>query len=147
MELHNTRIYFHFLNVIVFYKAMKIDGYLEGSDVDYAVIRRAMENNDAFFQEREKTAQKEQAGRNALPATTEPAMQAASASSQAMTATDNAGGNVSHSHSTQVATPRTNTGSRNITVNIELPADLFSQGLYTGPDSLTINLKIPQKTQ
>ena len=30
-------------------KTMKIDGFQEGSDVDYAVIRRAMENNSAFL--------------------------------------------------------------------------------------------------
>jgi len=34
--------------------AMKIDGFLEGDDEDYSVIRRAMEDNAAFFEEREK---------------------------------------------------------------------------------------------
>lgn len=124
-------------------KAMKIDGFLEGSDLDYAVIRRAMENNDAFFKERESAPSADQSYNRAESGKDEPVMQAASTDVQYSSA---AGDQPTHSNEANadntIAAP-VDTGSRSITVNIELPAGLYSQGHYTGPDSLTINLKMP----
>lgn len=122
------------------FKAMKIDGFLEGSDVDYAVIRRAMENNDAFFDIREGYPEK--LSSSATTITREPALQAAVREtidiSDAITQETPA--------DPEAIEPRSG-GSRSITVNVELPANLFQQGHYTGPDSLTINVKIPQPSQ
>lgn len=124
-------------------KSMKIDGFLEGSDIDYAVIRRAMENNDAFFDVRDE--QSEQAFNIDHSRADEPTMQAA------VTEIDTVGSSSISRHQGELiseasATPQ-QSGSRHITVNIELPPDLFTQGQYVGPDSLTINVKIPQSTQ
>ncbi|MFK8081278.1 MAG: PhnD/SsuA/transferrin family substrate-binding protein [Granulosicoccus sp.] len=120
------------------YKAMKIDGFLEGSDIDYAVIRRAMENNDAFFTIRDEDSA--QAYLTDRVSDREPGMQAAVADDSTSEVTADA------QHVADAATPNSS-ASRNITVNIELPAELFTQGLYVGPDSLTINVKIPQPAQ
>ena len=118
---------------------MKIDGFLEGSDVDYAVIRRSMENNQAFFAEREASVESQPVSRK--PAR-EPTLKAASASASAK--------------ETQSLTFETNTiqgdvtpedqlnGTRHITVNIQIPAKLYSNGEYNGPDSLTINVRLPK---
>jgi len=122
---------------------MKIDGFLEGSDVDYAVIRRAMENNDAFFDTRDDRS--EQASINDNTDRDEPYMQAAMAGSpSAVTGSAETGAEAQIG--TLLTTPQSN-ASRNITLNIELPAELFTQGRYIGPDSLTINVKIPASSQ
>jgi len=125
------------------FKAMKIDGFLEGSDLDYAVIRRAMENNDAFFNTRDDKS--EQAYVTDRPTNSEPVMQAAVTET---TTTGHASSDLTEGTQLDVESVAPDpTGSRNIIVNIELPAELFTQGSYVGPDSLTINVKIPQVPQ
>lgn len=125
------------------FKAMKIDGFLEGSDVDYAVIRRAMENNDAFFDIREGYPEK--LSSSATTAAGEPAMQAAVRES---IDTNNISDAITQETPADLEPVEARSGgSRSITVNVELPANLFQQGHYTGPDSLTINVKIPQPSQ
>ena len=127
--------------------ALKVDGFLEGSDLDYAVIRRAMENNDAFFEERENAGSANPSYARANVRNKEPAMQAATTESKSD------GNDDKHLQHARVEKTENaiNTSpapaSRSITVNIELPAGLYSQGRYTGPDSLTINLKMPAATE
>ncbi|MFK7995032.1 MAG: PhnD/SsuA/transferrin family substrate-binding protein [Granulosicoccus sp.] len=125
------------------YKAMKIDGFLEGSDIDYAVIRRAMENNDAFFDIRDE--QTDYTSATDYPKPAEPVMQAA-VTKPAPVAEISSTSPAQPLPAAELAMPQAR-GSRSITVNIELPAEFYSKGHYTGPDALTINLKIPQPTQ
>lgn len=127
--------------------AMKIDGFLEGSDIDYAVIRRAMENNEAFFDERDEQLPKRAASSITKTAAQEPAIKAAVASPTQPAVNTGEVIVASHSHASAAEPMSVNpipSGTRNITVNIELPAELFSTGAYTGPDTLTINVKIPK---
>jgi len=128
--------------------SMKIDGFLEGDDSDYSEIRQAMENNQAFFAEREDNDVKaEPVAVTATPQITvnEPVMQAAvetdtqlavsdSANGTGQPAIDSSSNTLQHAHATS---------NRHITVNITLPGNMFEAGNYTGPNSLTINLNIP----
>ena len=127
--------------------AMKIDGFLEGSDLDYAVIRRAMEDNDAFFKERESARATNQSYGRAESSNREPAMQAAIKDTPVNEVDSSRLSNAHDSKRENANTMPSDPVSRSITVNIELPAGLYSQGRYTGPDTLTINLKMPAMTE
>ena len=137
---------------------MKIDGFLEGDDRDYSVIRQAMENNQAFFEEREEEIVEQSASpvQHRAKNKTEPTMQAAVSKSDAVVVTEKQLKNTAPVNTTSVygahtPAPTVHQGmpaagdhmNRHITVNITLPNNLFDAGNYTGPNSLTINLSIP----
>lgn len=130
---------------------MKINGFLEGDDSDYAEIRQAMENNQAFFAERDESASDEAVVSEVKPALkiAEPVMQAAVEKQAPITSSEQVSESIS-AVTTQpqvqaiTAYPATQGSmNRHITVNISLPSNLFDAGNYTGPSSLTINLDIP----
>lgn len=127
--------------------AMKIDGFLEGGDEDYSVIRRAMENNAAFFADHEDT-DNSQANNNvsaAEPVRSAAALPDATNSGQPVSVSSHS---VNHGNATGMSTiDGQNPMSKSITLNIELPANLFDANKFNGPDSITVNIKLPQIAQ
>ncbi len=117
---------------------LKIDGFLEGNDDDYKVIRKAMENNQAFFAEHEKTEVTEAKATSNI--VHEPLMQAAEQAPMATSTTSHASSmseqpvNMNHVHQTN---------NRLVTVNITLPRSLFEANNPNSPNTFTINLTIP----
>lgn len=116
--------------------AMKINGFLEGSDQDYSVIRRAMENNAAFFADREPANTQASAESAATQRPVQSAAAMPEGSSTVITDTHTTPSTGIHTHS--------NNPTKNITLNIELPANLFDQDRASGPDSITVNIKLPE---
>ena len=111
--------------------ALKIDGFLEGSDDDYRVIRMAMENNSIFFADREDVP--------ASDSFMEPGMQAAVAGDEALVNLSNA---VTIQRSADVQTGLADDLPRQLTLNITLPRSLFEAN--RNGHALTINLMIPE---
>ncbi len=121
---------------------LKIDGFLEGNDTDYKVIRKAMENNQAFFAERDEEAMQSAALETPVYVAPEPPMHAAVAddtavdvnSSVAITrSTDHDHGNYADNES----------DAHLVTVNISLPSSLFETSGHGNVRQITINLTIP----
>lgn len=130
--------------------SLKIDGFLEGTDDDYKVIRKAMENNQAFFAERDEAGVPAPA--SALPVTeTVPAPVPAAAAPQMQAAvamkTDTA--TLDHTATRDMVIPQNSSRGVNaaeghfVTLNITLPRSLFDSHDGQGTHSLTINLSIP----
>lgn len=120
--------------------AMKIDGFLEGSDQDYSVIRRAMENNAAFFADRDEPAES-QASIDSSDAK-EPVSTAAAMPENNAIVTTQTSTSESPAQAQNHVYP-----TKNITLNIELPAGLFDRDKSSGPDSITVNIKLPEIKQ
>jgi phosphonate transport system substrate-binding protein len=125
---------------------LKIDGFLEGNDDDYKVIRKAMENNQAFFAERDDEASRPEALLSSASdgKAEEPGMQAAVASkTPAVEASDIL--TVSHLKATPSISQDVDINeSRFVTVNITLPRSLFDNNNGQGTNAITINLTIPE---
>lgn len=115
--------------------SLKIDGFLEGTDDDYKVIRKAMDNNSIFFAEREEVQ-----AENNTSGHSEPDMQAAVSNGNSAVILDNA---VTLVHSADLQDPSVGDNPHQLTVNISLPRSLF-EGNEKG-HSLVINLRIPEK--
>lgn len=131
--------------------AMKIDGFLEGSDADYSVIRKAMENNHVFFADHDEINE-HGANVSTQDGSKEPSMQAATrthtATEDEYTANSRTIRSSTDVSGTQVVTEKTASktqlNARTITLNIELPASLFQNPNPNSPDSITINVKLPE---
>ena len=122
---------------------LKIDGFLEGNDNDYKVIRKAMENNQLFFADRDEEAVQSAALEIPVLAEPEPAMHAAVANDNAF----NVNSNVAVTHSTGQAldSPADSLSDAHlITVNISLPRSLFESSVHGNARQVTINLTIPE---
>lgn len=131
--------------------AMKIDGYLEGNDSDYSVIRKAIENNHVFFADHDEINEYD-ANVSTQDEYKEPSMQAATsthtsteegytANSSTISSNTDVSGTEVISEKTTSTTP---SNARTITLNIELPASLFQNLNHNSPDSITINVKLPE---
>ncbi|MGQ7846695.1 PhnD/SsuA/transferrin family substrate-binding protein [Granulosicoccus sp. 3-233] len=114
--------------------ALKIDGFLEGSDDDYKVIRKAMDNNSIFFEDREEVLISSRPAGHA-----EPGMQAAVAGGQLQVDMGNA---VKIEHSPDLHHASEEGDHHQLTVNITLPRSLFEAN--RNGHALTINLRIPE---
>ncbi len=123
--------------------ALKIEGFLEGNDTDYKVIRKAMENNHAFFAERDEEAVQSAALETPVLKAPEPAMHAAVADKAA---TVDMNSSVAITRSTDNELNNHVEGESDahlITVNISLPRSLFEPSAYGNSRQVTINLTIP----
>ncbi len=120
---------------------LNINGFLEGDDDDYRVIRKAMENNQAFFEDPEEVEPV-----SAAPAhltAQEPSIQAAVSHTTDGAQSAYAQGNLSM----PVIAPHAHESSnRMVTVNITLPRSLFQTNDNGGPNGVTINLVIPDSS-
>ncbi len=121
-------------------KGLKIDGFLEGSDADYSVIRTAMESNFVFFSDPvTAAAQATLETRTNLTSTTPVHATVPSVIQEA---------NASPSQTLHTAIPveSSNSEGNSITINITLPASLFgtSTNELEASNNLTINLTIPK---
>ena len=121
--------------------SLKIHGFLEGNDDDYKVIRKAMENNDAFFEE---SIVVNDVNTASTPAEVEPGLQAAqadAAASEAKIAIES-----SNTNNVQPQAVRQYPAdNRFVTVNITLPRSMFDADNTTGPNTITINLMSPEE--
>jgi phosphonate transport system substrate-binding protein len=133
--------------------AMKIDGFMEGGDEDYRVIRQAMENNHVFFAEHDESSRRNVSALTDSDSVAEPSMQAAVKIHDTNTGVSNSAsipdsefsvGSNSTLSSNEPGQPQATT-SRTITLNIELPKSLFQADNKNGPDSITINVKLPEQ--
>ena len=117
---------------------LRINGFLEGSDEDYKVIRMAMENNQAFFADpKEDDVVEPLATVQQQKTNSEPTLQAAVSESVVQTTQATSSANLAvmpHSHETD---------SRFVTINISLPKSLFSADNPNSTNGITINLMIP----
>ncbi len=111
--------------------ALKIDGFLEGGDEDYKVIRKAMDNNSIFFADREEELADSQAVQ-----IDEPGLQAATAGD------DDLGKVISVQQAGGLQQTDAGDQTQQLTLNITLPRSLFEANRRG--HSLTINLKIPE---
>ncbi len=139
-------------------KGLKTDGFLEGSDSDYAQIRAAMENNYMFFEERKEqniakvmaTADESTKSMQADVASTinttatiaTPDVTPAPAIAQSPTTVPTVA-------PTYIAPNYAQANGKSITINITLPPSVLSeqQAASNGPQHLTINLVIPEATK
>lgn len=122
---------------------LKIDGFLEGNDTDYKVIRKAMENNQAFFAERDEEAMQSAALEAPVLVAPEPPMHAAVAD-RATTLDMNGSVAITHSMDHELKRPvDTGSDAHLITVNISLPRSLFEPSAYGNTRQVTINLTVP----
>lgn len=115
--------------------ALKIDGFLEGTDDDYKVIRRAMDNNNIFFEEREKVQIS-----NAVVSSPEPGLQAATSNSNAEIDISE---EIRVQHDTHLDGIAVTDNRNHLTVNISLPRRLFEAS--NNGHALTINVTIPDE--
>ncbi len=138
-------------------KALKTDGFWEGSDADYAKIRTAMENNFMFFADREKftakqakLAMKEEMKQpvevdeiSSAEATAPATNSLAPAAAQAMAPMPVA---VPTYASPGYAVPIAQANGKSITINITLPPSVLAgqQATADAPQHLTINVVIPE---
>lgn len=113
--------------------ALKIDGFLQGDDSDYKVIRQAMDDNDLFFADRDEVLASDHT------ATGEPDMQAAVSSSATQGDQGNA---VTIQYSPDGQTVSTEDDRHQLILNIMLPRSLLEAN--RGGHALTINLDIPE---
>lgn len=113
--------------------ALKIDGFLDGDDNDYKVIRQAMDDNDLFFADRDEVLASDR------KATAEPDMQAAVSSNATQGDQRNA---VTIQYSPDGQTASTEDDRHQLILNIMLPRSLLEAN--RGGHALTINLDIPE---
>jgi phosphonate transport system substrate-binding protein len=123
--------------------ALKIDGFLEGNDTDYKVIRKAMENNQAFFADRDKEPAQSAALATPASSETEPSMQAAVASAQSEVDVDGSVAITNTGHGLESHYFNA-TDSHFIAVNISLPRSLFEPDDNGIARQIIINLTIPE---
>ncbi len=120
---------------------LKIDGFLEGNDTDYKVIRKAMENNQAFFADRDEEAVQSAALEAPVLVAPEPPMHAAvahdkSVDVRSVEVTRSTGQNLDNHADNE-------SDAHMITVNISLPRSLFESSANGNARHVTINLTIP----
>jgi len=128
-------------------KGLKSDGFLEGSDSDYAQIRAAMENNYQFFEDRKEEVAVAAPVKAAAAAPVIPAK----AEVMAVENTAAAVMPITPAQPAQVVTPTyiapglMPANGKSITINIQLPSSVMAgqSAVGTGPQHLTINLVIP----
>lgn len=108
---------------------LKIDGFLEGDDNDYKVIRKAMENNQVFFADQYLAAAGIPPVQTRQDNNEEPAIQAAVTAKA--------------SWAVQDRRPLASDDHLTLTVNITLPRDLFTSPPDKPVNGLTINLLVP----
>ncbi|MEE9334512.1 MAG: PhnD/SsuA/transferrin family substrate-binding protein [Granulosicoccaceae bacterium] len=125
-------------------KGLKADGFLEGTDSDYAQIRAAMENNYMFFEERERHSTMSKAATVAEPASNLSAIASTTIGATATAATPSM--ESPEVTPTYIAPNFKQANGKSITINITLPSSVLSdqQTAGTGPQHLTINLVIPE---
>jgi len=124
---------------------LNINGFLEGDDDDYKLIRQAMVNNQAFFADPEVDTTAQPVSTNQLPHQThEPAMQAAQTQGHESSEQAINGSTLDKDIPTPLIAPHAHdTDGRFITLNITLPKTLFRASDDGGPNGVTINLVIP----
>lgn len=128
-------------------KGLKTDGFLEGSDSDYAQIRAAMENNYMFFEERSQQITTNEVAPIVEPATSTQEATVATAV-DTTTAAAPALAPVPTVMPTYVAPNYTQASGKSITINITLPPSVLSaqKSAGNGTQHLTINVVIPEAT-
>ena len=130
-------------------KGLKTDGFLEGSDSDYAQIRAAMENNYMFFEEHTEQGTASQAVASAEPAANTSTMATATVDSTTTASAATAAPApviVPAVTPTYIAPNYAQANGKSITINITLPSSVLSEHKTAGngPQHLTINLVIPE---
>ncbi len=130
-------------------KGLKADGFLEGSDSDYAQIRAAMENNYMFFEERaEPVAEIKKAAIIEPEADTQAQVETTVDNTPTAAAPIMAPAPAPVVAPTYIAPNYAQANGKSITINITLPSSVLSEqkATGTGPQHLTINLVIPEAT-
>ncbi|ASJ70171.1 PhnD/SsuA/transferrin family substrate-binding protein [Granulosicoccus antarcticus] len=124
--------------------ALKIDGFLDGDDSDYKVIRKAMGNNQAFFAERDDEAIHNAALARPDMSKIEPALHAAiDVNSQDIDMSNLV--NITHTtNSTLITHANGGPDDHFVTLNISLPRTLFEPRDDKQAHRVVINLTIPE---
>ncbi len=123
---------------------LKIAGFLEGSDSDFKVVRKAMENNQAFFADHDEKSVLSAASETEQLTAQEPAMQAAVAGNTATIGMDERA-TITHGEGHDMSSHQdggVDTGP--ITVNISVPRNLFQPSANGEPNQIIINLTLPE---
>ncbi|NND92519.1 MAG: PhnD/SsuA/transferrin family substrate-binding protein [Granulosicoccus sp.] len=125
--------------------SLKIEGFLEGTDEDYSVIRKAMDNNPVFFAERDEP---EVQPLSALTATAtepvaEPGLKAALADNTKQSDSTRAMSVETAVQTTTDVNHAPAADGHHLILNITLPHSLFRRDSVDGSHSVTINLTIP----
>lgn len=124
---------------------LDIDGFGDGSDAEFEMIRQAIQNNEAFYSEPGGNTYLQKNNDIATNPVSEPVIQAAVSESSDNTVSPD----VPHTDNDLIIIESVNTpislddnGQHKVSIDISLPKTLFTNGRYHGPDTLNISVKI-----
>lgn len=125
-----------------------VDGFNHGNDADFAGVRLAIRNNGAFFLKRNSNTTHAEA-RTPKTQKTEETLLKVKSESRLIEPTHiiaDANNKVITIDNADTKITMDNSGNRTLRIDITLPKALFSQGTYSGPETLNVNVTVPSLT-